>query len=400
MFALTTLIAVAALRHQELSHEQLVEDVAVIQRTLPEVHIGFKSIISDAEWAQRCDATKRDLASMSGTARLLRMARLVSSLGVAHTWLDIGSPPFQVLPVRFRFFADGLFVYAHSDAFADLAGSQVVSIGGQREQSIIDRLGGLEPNENVFWRRAKVPNWCGAGDAYVATGLSSTSSPVKMTFKLPSGKTVEREIPGTPEMPSMKLAIDQARAPNFMRRATYAYQIVEDPSSKSLVLDYRRCQEDPDLPMAKVVDDFWSTFKVEGFAHAVVDLRRNGGGNSAVLQPFIASLKDHPLARDRKLFALIGNETFSSGMMNAVQLREAGAILVGEPTGGSPNSYGEQKAFTLPNSKLRVTYCTKFFRLGKDPKATTVKPDWSVPTRWADAIGGVDACLTRIGKGR
>jgi len=399
MIVLTALSALVAMRHQEVSTDQLVEDVAFIQRTLPEVHVGFKSIISEADWAKRCEQTKRDLASMAGTSRLLRMARLVSSLGVAHTWLDVGNPPFQILPVRFRPFADGLFVYAYSDAYADLKGAQVVSIGRQREQSIIDRLGGLEPNENVFWRRAKVQNWCGAGDAYVATGLSPTSASVTMRFKLPSGTLVERAIAGAPEMPSMKLAIDQAKAPNFIKRVTYAYQIVEDKGSKSLVLDYRRCQEDPNLPMAKVVDDFWSKF-AEGYENVVVDLRRNGGGNSAVLQPFIASLKDHPVARERKLFALIGNETFSSGMMNAVQLREAGAILVGEPTGGSPNSYGEQKSFILPHSKLRVTYCTKFFRLGKDPKATTVKPDWSVPTRWADVTAGVDACLARIGKGR
>jgi hypothetical protein len=85
-------------------------------------------------------------------------------------------------------------------------------------------------------------------------------------------------------------------------------------------------------------------------------------------------------------------------MMNAVELKRLGAILMGQPTGGSPNSFGEQKSFELPESKMRVTYCTKYFRLVEDPKQTTVLPDIRVPLNWADIAKGVDACLARIGR--
>ena len=82
-------------------------------------------------------------------------------------------------------------------------------------------------------------------------------------------------------------------------------------------------------------------------------------------------------------------------MMNAIQLQSCGALLVGEPTGGKPNSYGEVKSLDLPNSKLRVNYCTKFFQLA--PKdVPTVAPDVSAPLSFDDWKNGRDPVLAAV----
>ncbi|HEX4568373.1 MAG TPA: hypothetical protein VH138_17185 [Vicinamibacterales bacterium] len=54
---------------------------------------------------------------------------------------------------------------------------------------------------------------------------------------------------------------------------------------------------------------------------------------------------------------MIGGATFSAAIENAMELREKlHATLVGEPTGGRPNIYGNPKTLTLPNSQLKVQY--------------------------------------------
>ena len=109
--------------------------------------------------------------------------------------------------------------------------------------------------------------------------------------------------------------------------------------------------------------------KVTGF---VIDLRNNTGGNSAVLSERIPRILGHPPIAGRVL-VLIGPATYSSEMMNAQQLRDAGATLVGEPTGGKPNSWGELRSFRLPRSGLQVFYSTKYFRmLADDPPAVVL----------------------------
>ena len=41
------------------------------------------------------------------------------------------------------------------------------------------------------------------------------------------------------------------------------------------------------------------------------------------------------------------------------------ATLVGEPTGGKPNAYGDVRTFSLPNSRLVIRYSTKRLAAGK-----------------------------------
>ncbi|WAC40145.1 S41 family peptidase [Pedobacter sp. SL55] len=94
----------------------------------------------------------------------------------------------------------------------------------------------------------------------------------------------------------------------------------------------------------------------------MVDLRENNGGNSGVLRPFIDSIKNSYLNKNGKLFVLIGKKTFSYALMNAVTLkRNTSAILVGEPTSGNINHFGEVRGFSLPRTGIVIGYSTKYW---------------------------------------
>ena len=126
--------------------------------------------------------------------------------------------------------------------------------------------------------------------------------------------------------------------------------------------------------------------------------RANGGGDSSVADPLLQGLRSRRhLADSGRLFTLIGNGTFSSAMMNAITLRrEAGAILVGEPTGGKPNSYGQVRSFALPNSGLTVSYSTQFFRLLPDSNTDSLYPEIAAAVSSADYRAGRDPALAAI----
>jgi hypothetical protein len=89
-----------------------------------------------------------------------------------------------------------------------------------------------------------------------------------------------------------------------------------------------------------------------------------------------------------RIDVLIGPGTFSSAVANAADLRHSlSATLVGEPTGGSPGGYGENRSLTLPNSKLVVWFTTR--RIGPDDP-NTLTPDIAAPLRLADVLAGRD----------
>ena len=71
----------------------------------------------------------------------------------------------------------------------------------------------------------------------------------------------------------------------------------------------------------------------------VIDIRQNGGGDffegrRHLIQP----LKKQPALNQKgRLFVIIGRQTFSAAMVNAIDFRkETNAILVGEPIGERP----------------------------------------------------------------
>ncbi len=115
-----------------------------------------------------------------------------------------------------------------------------------------------------------------------------------------------------------------------------------------------------------------------------LDLSRNMGGSSAVIDEFIKHINVDSFHRyemidysDRickinskrsdeipnskaeflfpdKLVCRISNTTFSSAKTFAVTLKDNGiAEIIGEPSGGKPNSYGMPKRDVTPNCKVR-----------------------------------------------
>src|SRR5690606_997992 len=124
---------------------------------------------------------------------------------------------------------------------------------------------------------------------------------------------------------------------------------------------YNVCADDPDRPFAQFTQELFAEVDTQPVERMVVDLRFNGGGDSRVLQPFLKALANRP---HLAVYTLIGRSTFSSALMNAIALdQQAAAVLVGEPTGGRPNHYGEVRRFVLPNAKLPISYATKYFRM-------------------------------------
>ncbi|MDC7242938.1 MAG: hypothetical protein PQJ44_03060 [Sphaerochaetaceae bacterium] len=97
------------------------------------------------------------------------------------------------------------------------------------------------------------------------------------------------------------------------------------------------------------------------------------------------------------MYVCIGNSTYSSGLLNAIELKEdLGAILVGEPTGGKPNCYGEVQELILPNTELLVKYSTKEFTIYSDSDPITLEPDFYIENLSDNSFKGIDSCIEFI----
>lgn len=105
---------------------------------------------------------------------------------------------------------------------------------------------------------------------------------------------------------------------------------------------------------------------------------------------------DPKLKFSGKLIVLISNRTFSSAMDFATILSDNHlATLIGEPTGGRPESFGDVITIELPHTGFRAGASRKIFHRPDSTKRDQVSlfPDYEVITTYKDFKKGIDRVM-------
>ena len=129
----------------------------------------------------------------------------------------------------------------------------------------------------------------------------------------------------------------------------------------------------------------------------VIDLRDNGGGNSMIFNPFLKAVrKRDSINKKENLFVIVGRRTFSSAMLNAMDLKkDTNATLIGESTGGKPNHFGEVKILHLSNTDVDVYYSSNYFKT-TDEDTDSLYPDINISLKASSYFNGNDDFLDYI----
>jgi hypothetical protein len=168
------------------------------------------------------------------------------------------------------------------------------------------------------------------------------------------------------------------------------YYWFETIDNSTLYVQYNKCENDPEYPFKKYVNDIDSLFKTQTINKLCIDLRLNAGGSSMIIKPLINRIKQQ---KGLKTYTFISRGTFSSAIEAVVDCKEdLGATLIGEPTGGCPNSYGDMRSFQLPNSRAVVFYPTEFFSKF-DTNENSIHPDIEIKYESEKYLKGIDPVL-------
>ncbi len=151
--------------------------------------------------------------------------------------------------------------------------------------------------------------------------------------------------------------------------------------------------------MAQTVEEWRSDIETLGRERLVLDLRLSAGGDATLTRPLLHVLiRWAPSLTRGRFFVITGRRAFSASMNLLGDLcRNTNAIIVGEPTGGRPNHYGETTRMILPNSGLVLSCSSLFWQTGGPrDKREWVAPDIVVPVHFADYRANRDAVLEAI----
>jgi hypothetical protein len=378
------------------------EDLAYLASTLPAKHKNLFFHVSEAQFREQVADLDRRLPGLDEDHIAVELAKLVACVGDSHTQLGAWAPlTSHLFPLQLHWFRDGIYVVAAGAPYQRLLGCRLERIGSMDVAAACARVAAIIPHENEAWLKSQVPSQLIYPRLLAALSIIPDSQGARLWFVTPDGKEVSAWMVGVRprEITQAAVVIDPTSnaLPVYLRKMGAPYWADYLDPEGIVYAQYNRCADAPGYPVSAFQEDVEKLLQEHAEARLVVDLRNNSGGNSALLDPLIEKLAAMPrFQAPGSLFVIVGRRTFSSGLLNAVALRDkAKAIVVGEPTGGKPNSYGEVQSFELPNSGLPVSYSTKLFETTR-VDTPSLMPDIAAEASYADYAAGRDPAMEAI----
>lgn len=424
---LLLLLAIAAeasaQQPDSLTPAQVREDLDFIARTIESMHPNPWHNLSRARFYRLKDSLAASVRHNVGSEDEYPLAaQLCAALNEGHThaWPDplvqkIVAGKIPVFPVLLRDASEAGFPVL-ADLSADSLlhpGDRIVAINGQPTAALVQRFlrfyGGLPT-----WRRSRMQN-----DLTVLLYASGLRPPYQVRYRRNGHE-------GSVTLAGMPYADFKPRRDRFRKSApaapTSAPWSFERLAGGEGLLQFNTMEGDADA-FLRFLDSTFAAIGQEPVKGLVIDLRRNGGGNSLLGWYLLQFITDKPFrmsgdvywkmspevrhwyaglnpaqrsGRDSLKWAvylahadgdtivlrggeaerpdtnahrytgpvavLIGPRTFSSANMTAATIADYHlATLVGEATGEPANDYGEVLYFTTPNAGVSFGSCTKLF---------------------------------------
>ena len=387
-------------REQVAERDGWVADVDYLARELPARHKNLFFKITPEKFQAGVAALKARIPKLSRAEFLTELARLVAGVGDSHTSFTV--IPQRAFPLKLYWFNEGICVTDTSSEYAALLNGRLEAVDGHSVEEVARAFAGIIPHDNEAQVRDFVPRFLASSEHLLGLGLIASPDEAVFSVRTANGGTVSAKMKSLP-LSAVKTvswaapAADPSRLPLYRRTAGSAYEYAYLPESRTLYFAYNSCRDLPGRPFAAFAEGLWDAVRENPVERLVIDLRNNGGGDSSILDPFINDLAaDKEINREGRLFVIVGRRTFSSAILNALDLRKkTKAVFYGEPTGGKPNHYGEIETLTLPHLQLKVSYSTKYFRFveGDEPSLT---PDVLVELALEDHLALRDPVLEAI----
>lgn len=349
----------------QISAEQWKQDVSYFLDNMEKVHINPYHTTSKNEFEKFAAHITSRISTMTDNQVFVEILRMTAMVGDGHSainifrWHDKQSESifnYHIYPLRMYMFNDGIYVIGAAPQYGELTGKKITKINGKNINDVLEKIKPIVIGDNEYSKKFNTPYYLCNAEILNGLDITGNSGETEFTAADINGKEVSVKVSSFEMSKMQHNQGDDNGLPLYMRNNEKNYWFEYLPDSKTLYINYKRVLIDPADSLTgfcKRIREFVNANEIE---RTVVDIRNNGGGNNGTCQPFVNLISNDPkINRKGKLFVIIGRETFSAASYLATKLEfNTKAIFAGEPTGASPNHYGDNRPLILPNSKLEI----------------------------------------------
>jgi len=400
--------------NHQLTRTQWQQDVDKLLAKIIRLHPNPWRTISKNKFKSHLQAIVNNSGNESKQSTIIKLIKSVSMItqagmdGHSGIWPIQKATDFHLLPLRLYWFSDGIYILEADEKNSGLIGHRITAIAGI---SIVNVLAKVQPyvsHENSMWLKSWTPFYATIPELLESLGIAKGLS-VTITTEDSSRTKINTQVTAISAENYEKLFFQalniavlpvNASAPMYLQRVFEQRFWYKQLNENTLYLQYNLIfSEDND---GETFNDFMEKVEIEikkyQLTNLIVDVRNNGGGDNTAYAPFFTMLNTFKSEkRDLDLYLLTGRVTFSAAINFTVDVdNKTPAIFLGEPTGGSPNQYGDPISISLVNSGLSVRIASRFWNktLNRD-KALSHQPDYLINLSSRDYFSGADPVLQK-----
>jgi dienelactone hydrolase len=354
----------------------------------------FQTVVD--ELASRADTLDDDEL----LAGLMRLAAL-PGVRDGHTGIFPLDPSnrrvLHLYPIRLYTFDDGTYVVGQAGG-EDLLRARLIAVAGRPLEDVLAAVRPLVPRDNDSTLRLRETTFLTTAEVLHGLRVAPSVGPLAFTFERDGARfdAVLTPLPlddyaraiGDLVHPLIPQAIAE-RVPAYVSRRNVDLWTTTLAGGRVFYLGYNSAR----IRTSDAAGRMLRAARRKALRGVVVDLRNNPGGDNHTYRSLLTVLER--VARTKRVVAILSRTTFSAAENFATELeRAAHPIFVGEPSGGSPNLYGDAQPTVLPVSGLTLHVAGIYWQMSApDDPRVTIEPQVSVGLSSSDFFAGRDPVL-------
>jgi uncharacterized protein YxeA len=377
------------------------EDILYLGKKLNSKHKNMYHSISKKEYESEVQLIIDDLPNLTDMGKIIKIKELVAKIGDGHTAV-IENMEVKSFPVKLMIFEDGLYVINTIDEYKEILGTKLIKIGNEPIDGVIKRMGKMISRDNEVQLLMGTLNYIVNANFLLEYGFIDDINNGDFVFETLDGEEISKKLVSIRNIRNRKwLSIASKYSGlinmSYVKNGNQPYWFEYLPEHNLVYFQYNACINNKENPINDFTNKLLKFVEENNVVKFIFDMRFNGGGDYRVIEPVINAItKNKKINKENNLFVVIGKHTYSSAILNSLALKQkTNAILIGEPTGGKPNHYGEIKTFDLPNTGLTIQYSTKYFKHSNNEE-DSIYPDIRIKYDFKDFIKGIDPAMEAI----
>lgn len=386
---------------QQNRTEQWQSDLQFYRQELEKNHIDIYNKIDKQSFKKELNTISSSVEKLTDWEIAVQLMQLTRKIGDGHTSVSVINWETNYFPIEVRKISGKWRIIKTTEEYSEILGMSIEKIDGVDILEIEQNLSTtVQFVENKYSEIIRIGEYLPLSELLFALKITQSTQKAKFQLLTDEGKKIKLTINSIPknELKNQKYNELKIKIPEISKPAIVDFEYlwftqIEGTNATYIRFDgYPKFEET--IPFAEKLVEFMIKKQSK---QVVIDLRNNGGGD-LYIGLVLANALNMVDGIDWKnsVYVLSSGITFSAGASNVALFRELlNAKIIGTPTGSNPTGYQDMDEFILPNSKLRITYSKRLFRI-QEVATEGIQPDIFIDYNWEDYSNGTDNILKEV----